>query len=108
MSSPPTSSSSSTASSPPLARLEATVHGLVQGVYFRQYTWQEARRLNLVGWVANQPDGTVRVVAEGPEAALRQLLEFLDRGSPAARVERVESAWPAATGSFVVFQVRST
>ncbi len=100
--------SPSSASSPPLARLEATVHGLVQGVYFRQYTCQEARRLNLVGWVANQPDGTVRVVAEGPEAALRQLLEFLHRGSPAARVERVESAWPAATGSFVVFQVRST
>ena len=102
------SSSSSSTSSPPLARLEATVHGLVQGVYFRQYTWQEARRLGLVGWVANQPDGTVRVVAEGSEAALRQLLEFLHRGSPSARVERVESAWPAAMGTFVVFQVRST
>ena len=101
-------SSPSTASSPPLARLEATVYGLVQGVYFRQYTWQEARQLNLVGWVANQPDGTVRVVAEGPEAALRQLLSFLHRGSPAARVERVESAWPVATGAFVAFQVRSS
>jgi acylphosphatase len=80
----------------------------VQGVYFRQHTWQEARRLNLVGWVANQPDGTVRVVAEGPEATLRELLTFLHRGSPAARVERVDSAWAAATGSFVVFQVRSS
>ena len=95
-------------SSPPLARLEATVHGLVQGVYFRQYTWQQARRLGLVGWVANQPDSTVRVVAEGSEAALQQLLAYLHRGSPAARVERVDSAWPAATGSFVVFQVRSS
>ncbi len=91
-----------------MARLEATVHGLVQGVYFRQYTWQEARRLDLVGWVANQPDGTVRVVAEGPEEALRQLLEFLHRGSPSARVERVESVWAAATGKFAAFQVRST
>jgi len=102
MSSPPPSFAT------PLSRLEATVHGFVQGVYFRQYTWQEARRLNLVGWVANRPDGTVRVVAEGPEAALRQLLEFLHRGSPEARVERVESAWPAATGTFVAFQVRSS
>jgi acylphosphatase len=101
-------SSPSSASSPPLTRLEATVYGLVQGVYFRQYTWQQARQLNLVGWVANQPDGTVRVVAEGSEAALRQLLAFLHRGSPAARVERVESAWSAATGTFVAFQVRSS
>ena len=62
----PSMASSPPASSPSLARLEATVFGLVQGVYFRQYTWQEARQLNLVGWVANQPDGTVRVVAEGP------------------------------------------
>ncbi len=80
----------------------------MQGVYFRQYTWQEARRLGLFGWVANQPDGTVRVVAEGPVETLRQLLDFLHRGSPSARVERVDSAWSAATGTFVAFQVRST
>jgi acylphosphatase len=93
-------------SSPPTARLEATVHGLVQGVYFRQYTWQEAHRLGLTGWVANQSDGTVRVVAEGAEAALQQLLGFLQRGSPAARVERVETVWAAPSGAFTDFQVR--
>jgi acylphosphatase len=93
-------------SSPPTARLEATVYGLVQGVYFRQYTWQEARRLGLVGWVANQPEGTVRVVAEGSEAALQQFVSFLQRGSPAARVERVATTWAAPTGSFTDFQVR--
>lgn len=94
-------------SSPPTACLEATVYGLVQGVYFRQYTWQEAYRLDLVGWVANQSDGTVRVVAEGPEEALRQLLTFLHRGSPAARVERVESVWKDASGAFADFRVRA-
>ncbi len=94
-------------SSPPTSCLEATIHGLVQGVYFRQFTWQEARRLGLVGWVANQPDGTVRVVAEGPEEALRQLLAFLHRGSPSARVERVESVWTDARGAFTDFRVRT-
>jgi len=62
--------------------------------------------LGLVGWVANQPDGTVRVVAEGPEESLRQLLAFLHRGSPSARVERVDSVWTDASGAFTDFQVR--
>ena len=90
----------------PKARLDATVHGLVQGVSFRQYTLREARRLNLVGWVANQPDGTVRVVAEGEEPALRQLLAFLHNGPPFARVEVVDSDWTGAGGAFTEFRVR--
>lgn len=93
-------------SSHALARLEATVHGLVQGVYFRQHTRQEANRLRLAGWVANQPDGSVRVVAEGEEAVLRQLLDFLSQGPPAARVDLVEIAWTAATAEFSDFRVR--
>lgn len=93
-------------SSSPLACLQATVYGLVQGVFFRQFTWQQASRLGLVGWVANYPDGSVRVVAEGPETALRQLLDALHHGPPAARVDRVESVWTVATGAFPNFQIR--
>lgn len=86
--------------------MDATVAGLVQGVYFRQYTLTQARRLKLVGWVANQPDGTVLVVAEGEKAALRQLLDFLRAGPPAARVEDVTTTWTAASGEFTDFRVR--
>jgi acylphosphatase len=87
-------------------RLEATVTGLVQGVYFRHYTQQEAVRLGLRGWVANQPDGSVKVVAEGDMAALQRFLDFLHRGSPSARVEKVDTVWGEATGSFPGFNVR--
>lgn len=93
-------------SSRSLVRLEATVYGLVQGVYFRQYTRQEANRLELVGWVANQPDGTVRVVAEGEEPVLGQLLGFLHEGPPSARVDHVEISWTTATAEFIDFRVR--
>lgn len=88
------------------ARLEATVFGLVQGVFFRQSTQREANRMALVGWVANQTDGTVRVVAEGEEDALRRLLDFLHHGPSGARVERVEAVWTEATGEFTEFRVR--
>lgn len=80
--------------------------GLVQGVFFRQSTQLEANRLALTGWVANQHDGTVQVVAEGDETALRKLLEFLHHGPPGARVERVEVSWTDDAGEFTHFRVR--
>jgi acylphosphatase len=89
-----------------LQRLQATIRGRVQGVYYRQSTRAEAQRLNLVGWACNEADGTVTVVAEGPEPALQQLLAFLRQGPPGARVDQVESNWSAATGEFVNFHVR--
>lgn len=89
-----------------IRRLDATIHGRVQGVNFRYYTQREARRLNLVGWVANQRDGTVRSVTEGPEPELKQFLVFLHHGSPSARVVRVVADWQEATGEFNRFSVR--
>jgi acylphosphatase len=89
-----------------ISRLEAVVSGMVQGVYFRHYTRQEASRLNLTGWVANQPDGTVKVVAEGDESNLISLLDFLHNGPPAARVESVQIIWSEAHGAHTEFRVR--
>jgi acylphosphatase len=87
-------------------RFSATVTGLVQGVAFRAYTQREATRLGLTGWVANRWDGTVQVVAEGSEAPLTQLVQWLQHGSPAAQVERVNITWAEATGEFSSFQIR--
>jgi acylphosphatase len=86
-------------------RLTAIVRGIVQGVSFRDYTRREARRLHLTGWVANQGDATVQVVAEGPDATLQHFLHWLHQGSPAARVDQVDAAWSAATGEFARFDV---
>ena len=89
-----------------MKRLEATVYGRVQGVSFRYYTQQKANELNLTGWAANQPDRTVRVVAEGSDEQLKKLLKWLWRGSPAARVERVNAVWQEAVGEFKRFTIR--
>ncbi len=87
-------------------RLHAIVHGRVQGVNFRYYTVHTAQTLDLTGWVANRPDGTVEVMAEGPRPALDDLLDFLHRGPSHAAVERVDSQWLKPTGQFLDFQVR--
>ncbi|MCI0395792.1 MAG: acylphosphatase [Chloroflexi bacterium] len=89
-----------------MKRLTATVHGRVQGVSFRYYTRLEAQRLGLVGWVRNERDGSVSIVAEGQEAELQRLANFLHHGPQGARVAQVEIAWSPATHEFQSFEVR--
>lgn len=86
--------------------MEAWVEGQVQGVFFRDHTRRQARSLGLVGWVRNEPDGRVRVVAEGPRSALERLLEAMRRGPPSAQVSRVDHRWEAATGELQDFRIR--
>ncbi len=89
-------------------QLTAIVHGYVQGVSFRYYTRRAANRLGLTGWVANQRNGTVKVVAEGDEATLQKFLAFLHEGPPAARVAYVDDTWADADQTFQNFSVRYT
>jgi acylphosphatase len=91
---------------PELVRLHATVHGRVQGVSFRYYTQQRARQLGLSGYVRNQWDGTVEVIAEGPRPAVEEMLSFLHVGPRAAFVTQVDVKWPQPVGEFDQFGVR--
>lgn len=87
-------------------RCQVFVHGRVQGVYFRDFTRRHARRLGLVGYVRNLPDGTVEAVAEGSREALESLLTELRVGPPAAEVTRVEVYWGLPSGDLQIFEVR--
>jgi acylphosphatase len=92
---------------PDVVRLEATVIGRVQGVGFRYFARREAQALGLDGWVANESNGSVRCVAEGPRDQLEAFLAQLRDGPPGAFVERVVDAWLPATGTLGSFGVRS-
>jgi acylphosphatase len=87
-------------------RLEAVVRGRVQGVGFRYYVVRAARRLAVTGWVANDGDGSVRVIAEGPATDLDSLEETIRRGPPGAIVDDVAAVRMPATGGFDAFEVR--
>lgn len=90
-----------------IERAEATVRGVVQGVGFRWFVKREAARLGLTGWVANEPDGTLSVTAEGPPAALDELVGLLNQGPSGALVERLDERRLPASESFERFEVRS-
>jgi acylphosphatase len=88
-------------------RLEAVIRGRVQGVGFRFHAERLAAALGLVGWVANEADGTVRCIAEGPRHILEAFVRDLAGGPPGARVDRLDATWSPATGGFDRFAVRS-
>ncbi len=67
------------------------IHGRVQGVFFRAWTAQEARTLDLLGWVRNRHDGTVEALFSGPEETVSAMLEACRAGPPMARVDRMET-----------------
>lgn len=66
------------------------IRGRVQGVFFRQSTCQEAKSLNLSGWVKNNQDGSVEALVEGPENDVKKLIDWCHEGPPSARVDSVE------------------
>lgn len=76
-----------------------TVHGRVQGVWFRDSTRREAERLAIAGHAINLPDGKVEVLACGSPEALRELETWLHSGPPLASVSRVESVVVEATAA---------
>ena len=83
------------------------MRGYVQGVGFRWFAVKRATQLGLTGWVANERDGTVRVVAEGSAQALDELLQLLHDGPPGASVERVDADRLPPRGGLSAFSIRS-
>mgnify|MGYP001828000678 FL=1 len=67
-----------------------TVHGRVQGVWFRDSTRREATQLGITGYAINLPDGNVEVLACGASNALDELADWLQSGPPMAKVTRVD------------------
>ncbi len=68
-----------------------TVHGRVQGVWFRDSTRREAEKLSITGHAINLSNGNVEVLACGEAGALEQLESWLHEGPPLSRVTKVES-----------------
>lgn len=84
---------------------QVTVHGRVQGVFFRDSCSREAERAGAAGWVRNEPDGSVAASFEGTREAVEHMVAWCHEGPPHARVERVEVTRADPTGA-TTFDVR--
>lgn len=91
---------------PELAHVSATIHGQVQGVFYRAFTSRLAKSLGLRGYVRNLPRlNAVEVRAEGDKEKLEELVRQLEVGPPESLVEKMEVNWSAFTGQFANFEV---
>jgi acylphosphatase len=85
-------------------RRRVTVHGEVQGVFFRDSTRDEAERRGVAGWVTNRSDGAVEAVFEGDPEAVAAMVSFCREGPSKADVSSVdeESEEPEGLDGFEV------
>ena len=67
-----------------------TISGRVQGVGYRDWALEIARRLGLTGWVRNRRDGAVEALIVGDESAVGQMIEACRRGPSLARVDEID------------------
>jgi acylphosphatase len=69
--------------------IRVRITGRVQGVWYRGWAVDQARRLGLAGWVRNRLDGSVEAVFSGPEPAVRAMVDQCRQGPPAAVVREI-------------------
>lgn len=87
-------------------RCHVFVSGLVQGVFFRSTTEEMATLLGLKGWVKNTKDGKVELLIEGEKEKIEEMIKWLHKGPPLARVEKVDIEWQEFKGEFNEFKIR--
>ncbi len=88
--------------------LRLRIFGRVQGVGYRAFVADEARRIGLGGWVRNRADGSVEAVVAGDDATIATMIAACRCGPRFAAVERIEEAPCEEAGLPVEFAIRPT
>ncbi len=93
---------------PNRASLHAIIHGHVQRVFFRAFVLEKANELALTGYVRNLPSGIdVEVYAEGERENLEKLVQYIKKGPPGARIEKVTVNWSKYNEKYTQFSIRN-
>lgn len=90
-----------------MSRAHIIVTGRVQGVSYRYFVRQTARRLGLTGRVKNLPDGRVEILLEGNRERIEDLIRELPEGNSLASVRHINTEWETCTGEFNDFYITS-
>ncbi len=89
-----------------MKRVHVIVTGMVQGVFFRAKTRNEAIRNSVRGWVRNLPDGRVEAVFEGKPEDVDRVVEWCRIGPSHASVAQVAAVEETYSGAFKDFSIR--
>lgn len=86
-------------------RVRLIIEGRVQGVWFRDSTRKQAIDLGVCGWVKNRFDGSVEVLAEGPQEGVEKLIAWCHQGPPYASVSHVGETREEWKGEYDSFDI---
>ena len=86
-------------------RRRLTVHGRVQGVFFRDSLRRRANSHQVAGWASNRSDGSVEAVFEGRPENVQRLMDFAETGPRHAEVDSVDVREEAPEG-LTGFEIR--
>jgi len=89
-----------------MKRYHLLVSGRVQGVGFRWYVKDLARKQNLAGWVRNLSSGQVEIIAEGEEKDWVLFLQGLKKGYLGGNIQDMEIQEEAPAGEFQNFEIK--
>ena len=87
-------------------RLILKIHGNVQGVGFRYNVKFFSKNHGIFGWVKNESDKSVAVVAEGDNDDLHQLLDYCYNGVLNAEIIAIDATWDRGVGDFNEFEIK--
>lgn len=87
-------------------RKHAIIKGLVQGVWFRATTQEQALAHHVNGWVKNTYDGNVEAVFEGEAENVEKVIQWCQQGPSGARVKEVEVETEEYKGDFSTFSIK--
>lgn len=86
-------------------RQELSFHGRVQGVGFRAVAHELANKHGVTGWVRNEADGSVKLVAEGTPESVTTYIEAL-RGRMGQFIDDVHATEGENTRGYAGFEIR--
>ena len=86
------------------SQFDIKIFGRVQGVGFRSAARNQARSLQLRGWVENRPDRSVRAMVAGDTEACKRFITWCRVGTGLSWVERIDvhEMKPEALGPFTI------
>ena len=87
-------------------RIHILVYGKVQGVFFRQNAKELASGLGIKGYTKNLEDGSLEIIAEGPNQKLDEFIEFCKKGPNGASVESAKITYDEYKNEFEDFEIR--
>ncbi|MHA2170988.1 MAG: acylphosphatase [Candidatus Kariarchaeaceae archaeon] len=87
-------------------RVELHITGQVQGIFFRVNAKELASSLSIVGWVKNNPDGSVSILAEGPSDLVNDFIDWCKKGPSMAKVKSVDITEKKPNDEFTKFEIK--